>query len=113
MVSYVVDLLRNGGSELDEIYAVLSSGSRREIVRRLTNGPAPITELREGLGFTKQAMTRHVRRLETAGLVRRSISGRTHVLALDDAPLDDAVAWLERTRSAWTTTFDALEDHFT
>jgi len=119
MVNQMVDQAGPRQSEaldtaaLDEVYAVLSSERRREIVRRLTVGPAPIAELREGLGFTKQAMTKHVRRLEAAGLVRRSSTGRAHVLTLERQPIDDAIDWLERTRTAWTTTFDALEDYLT
>lgn len=114
MVNQMVDHWREPEAPaLDEVYAVLSSEPRREIVRRLTVGPAPIAELRAGLGFTKQAMTKHVQRLETAGLVHRSSGGRANVLTLERRPIDDAIEWLERTRSAWTTTFDALEDYLT
>ena len=103
-VNLMVDLL-------SPVYGALSSEVRREIVSRLVEHPAAINDLRQGLDFTKQAMTKHVRQLETAGLVTRTTVGRTHVLTLVADPLDDAAAWLAGIRDRWDVTFDALEDY--
>ena len=96
---------------LDVVYGALSSEVRRGIVSALVDGPCSIGDLRVDLDFTKQAMTKHVRQLEVAGLVARRTSGRSHVLTLVPDPLDTAGAWLAGVRSRWDVTFDALEDY--
>ena len=98
-------------SALTDVYSALASETRRTILHRLAAQPAAISELSEGFGFTKQAMTKHVRILERAGVVTRELDGRCHVLRLDEAPLEAAMTWLQQTRQRWDTTFDALEEH--
>lgn len=108
MVNLVVD---HSVDELNQVYRALGSGPRRDVVTQLASGPRAIADLRSDFDFTKQAMTKHVARLETAGIVTRSVIGRRHVLTLEPEILDEATGWLVRVRSGWDVTFAALEDH--
>ncbi len=83
---------------------------RRRIVERLATGPRTVASATEGLAVSKPAISRHVRVLEDAGVVVRTVQGRTHLLALDIGPLDEARDWLDRQRAAWERLFDAAED---
>jgi DNA-binding transcriptional ArsR family regulator len=101
----------NNQPRLDRSFAAFSHPVRRAIVARLARGPATVGEATSGLGVTKPAVTKHLKVLEDAGVVRRAVEGRTHRLSLEPQPLEDASAWLERHRSLWEAKFDAVERH--
>jgi DNA-binding transcriptional ArsR family regulator len=94
---------------VNETFAVLSHPIRREIVERLTSGPATIGEATRGIAVSKPAITKHVRALEQAGVVSRRIEGRTHRLELKPAGLGEAADWLDAQRERWEHAFDAVE----
>jgi DNA-binding transcriptional ArsR family regulator len=96
---------------LDRSFVALSHPLRREIVARLARGPASVGDATAGLGVTKPAVTKHVKALEEAGLVRRSVEGRRHVLALEPRPLADAAHWLDVHRALWEAKLDAVAEH--
>jgi DNA-binding transcriptional ArsR family regulator len=96
-------------NRLDRSFLALSHPVRRSIVDRLSRGPATVAEAARGSGVSKPAVTKHVKVLEDAGFVNRSIEGRTHVLTLRTRSLDEAERWLERHRAIWEATFDAVE----
>lgn len=62
-----------------------------------------------GFGVSKPAITRHVKVLEEAGVVVRTVEGRTHRLGLDLAALTEAVDWMDRQRAIWQRWFDVVE----
>jgi DNA-binding transcriptional ArsR family regulator len=64
-----------------------------------------------GLDVSKPAISRHVRVLEDAGVVERTVRGRTHILALNMAALDEGRDWLDRQHAVWEHLFDAVDDH--
>lgn len=64
-----------------------------------------------GLGISKPAVTKHIRALEHAGLVRRRVEGRTHRLELEPRALVDVSHWLEFHRRLWEAKFEAVEEH--
>jgi DNA-binding transcriptional ArsR family regulator len=101
----------NSYGELDRSFLALSHPVRRAIVERLVTGPATVGKASGGLGVSKPAVTKHVKVLEEAGVVRRTVSGRTHVLRLEATPLREASEWLELHRSLWEAKFDAVERH--
>ena len=68
-----------------------------------------MTEIAEPFDISLNSVSKHIRILERAGLVRRRVSGRDHFLSLDPAPLDAASAALQRHRDAWTRRLDRLE----
>jgi DNA-binding transcriptional ArsR family regulator len=101
----------NSQAELDRSFLALAHPVRRAIVERLVSGPATVGRASSGLGVSKPAVTKHLKILESAGVVSRTIAGRTHVLRLEPQPLSKASAWLELHRSLWQAKFEAVERH--
>jgi len=97
--------------ELDRSFDALSHPVRRAIVERLVVGPTTVGEASAGLGVSKPAVTKHLKVLEVAGVVSRTVRGRTHVLRLEPRPLREASTWLDLHRSLWEAKFDAVERH--
>jgi DNA-binding transcriptional ArsR family regulator len=100
----------NGAPALDRSFAALAHPLRRAIVERLAGGPASVGEATRGFPVSKPAISRHLRVLEEAGVVRRAIEGRTHVLALEQRPLAGASDWIDRQRALWERKFDVVEE---
>lgn len=93
---------------LDLTLAALADPTRRSLLGRLAQGEARVTELARPFGMSLNAVSKHLRVLERAGLVRRRRIGREHLLSLDLAPLDAAASWIETQRDPWTTRLDAF-----
>jgi DNA-binding transcriptional ArsR family regulator len=96
-------------NNLDNSFAALSHPARRTIIERLSNGPATVKEATSDLGISKPAVTKHLKLLEEAGAITRTIEGRTHRLELHTAPLDHASEWIERHRTLWERKFTEIE----
>jgi DNA-binding transcriptional ArsR family regulator len=92
-------------------FKALAHPIRRGIVERLATGPATIGETTGDFGVSKATISKHVKVLEEAGVVVRTIEGRTHRLGLDLDPLAEAVGWLDRQRAIWERMFDAVDDY--
>ena len=90
------------------MFSALGDRTRRRIVARLANQPATIGELAEPFAMSLPAVSKHVRVLERAGLVRRVVDGRTHRCSLDHRRLRAATAWIARYTAFWDGTLDAL-----
>jgi DNA-binding transcriptional ArsR family regulator len=101
----------NSQAQLDRSFLAFSHPVRRHIVERLVRGPASVREATRGVTVSKPAVTKHLKVLEEAGLVRREIRGREHRLSLDGPGLDAATKWLELHRQIRESTFDAVERH--
>ncbi|HJS50241.1 MAG TPA: metalloregulator ArsR/SmtB family transcription factor [Gaiellaceae bacterium] len=101
----------NYQAELDRSFDALSHPARRAIVERLVAGPSSVGEASVGLGISKPAVTKHLKVLELAGVVTRTVRGRTHLLRLEPRPLREASQWLELHRSLWEAKFEAVERH--
>src|SRR5512147_2296086 len=95
--------------DLDDTLVALSDETRRRILERLAGGEARVTEIAAPFEISLNSVSKHIRILERAGLVRRRVAGRDHFLALDTAPLDAASAWMQQQRAAWTHRLDKLE----
>jgi DNA-binding transcriptional ArsR family regulator len=92
-------------------FRALAHPLRRGIVERLAHGPATIGEATGGFGVSKPTISKHVKVLEEAGVVVRTIDGRTHRLSLDLDALGDAVEWIDRQRAIWERMFDVVDDY--
>lgn len=101
----------NSSGQLDRSFDALSHPARRAIVARLARGPASVGEASRTLNLSKPAVTKHLKVLESAGLIERTVVGRTHRLALLPGALSDAERWLERHRELWESKFDAVARH--
>ena len=80
-------------------------------MERLAHGPVTVGAATSGFGVSKPAITRHLKVLEEAGVVTRTVEGRTHRLNLDLTSLGGAVDWIERQRAVWERVFDAVDDY--
>ncbi len=97
-----------GDETLDRIFHALGNRTRRRLLARLTNGPTRVTDLAAPFDMSLPAIGKHVRVLEKAGLVHRSVEGRVHRCTLNAEPLRDADAWLLHYRQYWDDTLDSL-----
>ena len=95
----------------NDTFGALAHPLRREIVERLSRGPATVGEVTSGLTVSKPTISRHVRMLEEAGVVSRVIDGRNHRLALRPDTLAAAEAWIEQQRTRWGNLFDVVGDY--
>lgn len=96
---------------VNDSFEALANPVRRGIVEHLARGPLTVGAATRGLSVSKPAISRHVRVLEQAGVVARTVQGRTHLLSLNVEALDEAREWLDQQRAAWERLFDAVEDH--
>jgi len=94
---------------LDATYAALAHPVRRDILARLRGGEERVTDLARPFDVSLAAVSKHIRVLEDARLVRRSVLGREHRLAIDARPLGEASGWLDAYREFWDRRLDALE----
>ncbi len=101
----------NKQAELDRSFLALSHPVRRAIVERLVTGPSPVGDASSGLGVSKPAVTKHLKVLENAGVIHRTVSGRTHVLRLAPRALSEASSWLELHRTLWEAKFEAVAQY--
>lgn len=86
---------------LDRVFHALSDRTRRALLGRLVEGPARVTELARPFAMSLPAVSKHLRVLERAGLVKRAVSGRVHQCSFGAAPLDEIEQWLAGTRAFW------------
>ena len=96
--------------DLDDTLGALADPTRRALLQCLSQGEARVTDLARPFTISLNSVSKHIRRLERAGLVRRRRVGREHFLSLNPEPLDEAVAWMERQRAAWSARLDALDE---
>lgn len=94
---------------LDETLSALADPTRRAILSRLAEGEARVTDLAKPFPISLNSVSKHIRLLERAKLVRRRIEGREHVLALDPRPLDEAADWIAAQRNLWAWRLGELE----
>ena len=95
--------------DLDDTLVALADETRRSILQRLALGEARVTEVAAPYDISLNSVSKHIRMLERAGLVRRRVSGRDHFLSLDPRPMDEVAAWMQRERAAWEARLDKLE----
>jgi DNA-binding transcriptional ArsR family regulator len=94
---------------LDSVFNALCDPTRRAILARLTDADARVTDIAAAFPISLNSISKHIRMLERAGLVKRSVSGREHLLSLEAAPLADAAGWIEHYRRFWEGRLAALE----
>jgi DNA-binding transcriptional ArsR family regulator len=96
--------------ELTTTFAALADPTRRAILARLTEGEATVSELAEPFPITVQAVSKHLKVLERAGLITRGHSAQLRPSRLRGAPLKEAAAWLVTYRRFWQGSFDRLDE---
>ena len=95
--------------ELDRIFLAVADPTRRAVIRRLGRGPASVGELARSFPIALPSFMKHVRTLETSGLIRTTKSGRVRTCTLDRERLSLVDDWLAEQRGIWETRTDRLE----
>jgi DNA-binding transcriptional ArsR family regulator len=98
---------------LDRTFAALADSTRRDIIARLGDGPATVSELAAPAEITVTGMAKHIRVLEDAGLVTTEKVGRTRQCRLGTERLDDAMAWITFYQRLWDRRLDGLDAFLT
>ena len=96
---------------LDRTFGALADPTRRRILEHLAGGDRCVTDLARPHRMSLPAVSKHLRVLERAGLVRRHRDGRVHRLRLDAGPMQQAQAWIEEYRKFWEASFDRLDEY--
>ena len=96
---------------LDLLFGALADPTRRVILDRLTRGESTVGELAKPFDMTRPAISKHLKVLERAGLVRRCIDGRVTRCSLDAAPLREASDFVERYRDYWEGQLDRFASY--
>ncbi len=98
---------------LSSTFAALADPTRRAILARLAGGEATVSQLTEPFALTQQAISKHLKVLERAGLISRSAAAQSRPCRLEPEQLDTAAEWIGRHRQAWAARYDRLDDHLT
>src|ERR1700677_5304302 len=93
---------------LDATFAALADPTRRRIVESLSHKQWRVTDLAEPFAMSLPAVSKHLRVLEKAGLLKRRRMGREHLLRLNAVPMRKAVLWIEQYRKFWEGALDNL-----
>lgn len=96
---------------LSTTFAALADPTRRAILARLAEGEASVGDLAAPFDISLPAVSRHLKVLEQAGLLERSVDAQWRVCRLKAAPLGDAVDWMEQYREFWEASLDRLADY--
>jgi DNA-binding transcriptional ArsR family regulator len=98
---------------LSLVFAALADPTRREILSRLSQGVATVGEVAAPFAMSAPAISQHLKVLERAGLVTRTVHAQWRTLSVETEALDEASAWVEKHRREWNVRLDALDDHLT
>jgi DNA-binding transcriptional ArsR family regulator len=97
--------------QLSSTFAALADPTRRALLARLARGEANVNELAEPFPVSLQAVSKHLKVLERAGLITRGRSAQWRPCKLRGAPLGEATDWLDHYRTFWEGSLDALAEH--
>jgi DNA-binding transcriptional ArsR family regulator len=97
--------------ELTATFAALADPTRRAILTRLSAGEATVNQLAEPFALTQQAISKHIKVLERAGLISRSRAAQARPCRIEPARFDTAADWMDRHRQQWHERYDRLDEH--
>jgi DNA-binding transcriptional ArsR family regulator len=95
--------------QLNTVFHALGDATRRRMLHDLASGERTVGQLAEPFTISLAAASKHIKVLESAGLIRREVRGRTHLCRLDPGPLASAHQWLSFYERFWTGRLDVLE----
>jgi DNA-binding transcriptional ArsR family regulator len=96
-------------AQLDRTFAALADPTRRAILERLADGEATVSELAEPFPVSVQAVSKHLKVLENAGLITRGRTAQLRPSRIDGAALKEAAEWIDGYRSFWERGFERME----
>jgi DNA-binding transcriptional ArsR family regulator len=98
--------------ELTDVLAAISHPTRRAIIGKLAKGPARFLDIAEPFDVALNAVTKHLKMLERAGLIEREKYGREVLISLRPAPLSVVAGWVHEYERFWNEKLDDFEDYF-
>jgi len=101
-------MVEQQAAQLDTLFRALADPTRRAMLRSLSAGEHSVGELAAPFRMSFAAASKHVKVLEHAGLVRRTVKGRSHICRLDPKPLATADEWLRFYEQFWRSSLDSL-----
>ena len=96
-------------AHLDAVFGAVSDATRRAILAQLATGDARVTDIAAAYPISLNSVSKHVRMLERAGLVERTVLGREHILSLNANAMAEADEWMAYYRQFWTDRLAALD----
>jgi DNA-binding transcriptional ArsR family regulator len=96
---------------LSEVFSALADPTRRAILARLTEGEATVNELAEPFPISLQAISKHLKVLERAGLITRGVQAQWRPCRLDAAPLREVADWIAEYQRFWEQRYERLDDY--
>ena len=102
---------RPGREDVDRVFHALADPNRREIVERLSRGPASVSELARPLPMSLPAVVQHLHGLEASGLVRSDKSGRVRTCRIEPAALRPVEQWISARRTSWERRLERLGEY--
>ncbi len=99
--------------DITAVLSAISHPSRRAIIAQLAQGPARVTEIAAPFDMSLNAVSKHLKVLEQAGLIHRNKRGRDHVIEFRGEPLRQVAGWVHEYERFWTERLDRLESYFT
>ncbi|MDH4049554.1 MAG: metalloregulator ArsR/SmtB family transcription factor [Gammaproteobacteria bacterium] len=103
-------MVESDSERLNAVFHALADPTRRAMLQSLTTGDRNISELAAPFDMSLEAASKHVKVLERAGMIRRSIKGRTHVCRLDAQPMHGGLEWIRHYERFWSRRLDKLEE---
>ena len=94
---------------MNSVFHALGDATRRHMLRDLAGGERTVSQLAQPFAISLAAASKHIKVLESAGMIRREVRGRTHLCRLDPGPLASAHEWLSFYERFWTSRLDVLE----
>jgi DNA-binding transcriptional ArsR family regulator len=104
---------KSRSTHLDAAFSAMADPTRRAILARLALADARVTEIAGDFPVSLSAVSKHIKMLERAELVRRTVQGRDHVLSLNAAAMADAAEWIDFYRQFWEDRLASLEKFVT
>jgi DNA-binding transcriptional ArsR family regulator len=99
-------------TQLSDVLAAISHPTRRAIIDRLAKGPAGFLEIAKPFDLALNAITKHLKALEKAGLIERRKQGREVIISLRGEPLKEVAGWVHHYERFWNERLDQFEQHF-
>ena len=107
----MVNQLPQSADGLSRVFGALSDPTRRGILEQLSRGETNVGRLAAPYAISPPAVSKHLRVLEDAGLIRRTRAGREHRIKVGPRPIDEARDWIAEHVQYWKRHFDAVEDY--
>ena len=103
--------MRGEDEKLNDIFAALANSTRRAILARLAEGEATVNELAEPFNMSLPAISKHIKILERAGLIRKGQKAQYRPCTIDVTPLEEISNWTEQYRHIWEDSFNRMDDY--